>query len=443
MNSKVRVRFAPSPTGFLHIGGVRTALFNYLFARKQKGSFLLRIEDTDRERSRVEFENEILNALKWLGLEWNEAILRQSQRLSIYQAAGEELIERGLAYRVQEEKGSAVKFKVPKRMTRFRDLVHGSIGFDGTLLDDFVIQKSDGFPTYHFACVLDDHEMEITHVIRGDDHISNTPRQLFLYEAFGWQSPQFAHLPLVFGQDRTPLSKRHGAVALSAYQGDGYLPEGILNYLALLGWSPEGNQEIFRREELIEKFSLEGINKTNACFDQEKLKWMNAEHLRRLSDSDYLNRIRTFYTGTAFPNQKRFSEVALLYKTRIRTFQEFSEQAEFFFTDQVQFDPKAVQKYFKDEKTKQDLNEWKKTLDSEGDFSNSQTLEALLRKTAERLGRNAGALIHPTRVAISGRSVTPGLFEVMVLLGKERVLERIEYVIINFGTLGGEMVEEK
>ncbi len=438
MDPKVRVRFAPSPTGFLHIGGVRTALFNYLFAKKQKGSFLLRIEDTDRERSRAEFENEILDALKWLGLKWDEAILRQSERLSVYQAAGEALIGKGLAYRIQEEKGNAVKFKIPKRATKFQDLVHGSIEFDGALLDDFVIQKSDGFPTYHFACVLDDHEMGITHVIRGDDHISNTPRQLFLYEVFNWQPPQFAHLPLVFGQDRTPLSKRHGAVALSAYRKEGYLPEGILNYLALLGWSPGGDREIFSREELIEEFSLEGINKTNACFDHEKLKWMNAEHLRRLSDSDYLNRIHEFYTGTSFTNQKRFNEIALLYKSRIRTFQEFSEQTGFFFADEIQFDPKAVQKYFKDEKTKQDLSEWQKVLDQEGDFSNWQALEALLRKAAEQLGINASALIHPTRVAISGRSVTPGLFEVMVLLGKERVLQRMEYAIIHFEKLGAE-----
>ncbi len=443
MDQKVRVRFAPSPTGFLHIGGVRTALFNYLFAKKQKGSFLLRIEDTDRERSRIEFETEILDALKWLKLEWDKTVLKQSQRLNVYQTAVEELIKKGFAYRVQEEKGSAVKFKIPKRITKFQDLVHGSIEFDGALLDDFVIQKSDGFPTYHFACVVDDHEMRITHVIRGDDHISNTPRQLFLYEAFGWKPPQFAHLPLVFGQDRTPLSKRHGAVALSTYQREGYLAEGILNYLALLGWSPNGDQEIFSREELVEKFSLDGINRTNACFDQEKLKWMNAEHLRRLSDLDYLNRIREFYVETPFLNHKRFNDIALLYKNRIQTFREFSEQTEFFFTDKIQFDRKAVQKYLKDEKAKHNLNEWKRTIDQEGNFSDLQALETLLRKTAERLGINGGELIHPTRVAISGRSVTPGLFEVMSLLGKERVLQRIEYVIINFETLGNEMVEGK
>jgi len=437
MNQKVRARFAPSPTGFLHIGGVRTALFNYLFARKEKGSFLLRIEDTDRERSQIEFENEIINALKWLGLNWDETVFRQSERLNIYQRAGETLIEKGFAYRVQEEKGNAVKFKIPKQITKFQDLVHGPIEFDGALLDDFVILKSDGFPTYHFACVIDDHDMQITHVIRGDDHISNTPRQVALYEALGWKSPQFAHLPLVFAQDRTPLSKRHGAVALTAYQKEGYLPEGILNYLALLGWSPGGNQEILSAKDLVQQFSLEKINKTNACFDQEKLKWVNAEHMRRLSDQDYLRRIREFFSESSFLKQKRFDEIALLHKTRIRTFQEFSDQAAFFFTDEIVFDSTAVQKYFKVETAKQHLIELKKALAEEGNFSDPQALESLLRKTAERLNVNAGVLIHPARVAISGRSVTPGLFEVMVLLGKEVVLKRIEYVIINFERLDG------
>ncbi len=437
MNQKVRVRFAPSPTGFLHIGGVRTALFNYLFARKEKGFFLLRIEDTDRERSRIEFENEILNALKWLGLNWDGAIFRQSERLKIYQAASEALIEKGFAYRAQEEKGNAVKFKIQKRIIKFQDLVHGSIEFDGALLDDLVILKSDGFPTYHFACVVDDHEMEITHVIRGDDHISNTPRQVAIYEAFGWKPPQFAHLPLVFGQDRTPLSKRHGAIALTAYQKEGYLPEGILNYLALLGWSPGGDQEVLSLKNLIQQFSLEKSNKTNACFDQEKLKWINAEHIRQLSKQDYLKRVREFFCEMSFLNHPRFDEIVLLYKSRIHTFQEFSDQAAFFFSDKITFDSTAVQKYFKGENAKQYLTELQKTLAEEGDFSDPQALETLLRKTAERFDVNAGVLIHPVRIAISGRSVTPGLFEVMVLLGKEVVLRRLEYAIINFESFGG------
>ncbi len=431
MDLKPRVRFAPSPTGFLHIGGVRTALFNYLFARREKGVFLLRIEDTDRERSKKEFEDEILDSLKWLGLDWDEAILRQSERLPIYREAAKRLLEGGSAY----ESEGAVKFRIPKKTVKFQDLIHGAIEFDGTLLDDLVIQKSDGFPTYHFACVVDDHEMGITHVIRGDDHISNTPRQIFLYEALGWKPPQFAHLPLVFAADKTPLSKRHGAVSLSAYRKEGYLPEGILNYLALLGWSAGGNQEVFSKDELIQKFDLAKVNKTNACFDPEKFKWMNAEHIRRLSDQDYVRHLGDFLAGEGEKLPHSFSQIARLYKGRIRIFREFREQAGFFFEDKINFDPQAVAKYLKAGEIIRYLDEWKKTLDREGDFSDPKGLEHLLRQTAEKLGIEAKVLIHATRVALSGRSVTPGLFEVMAALGKELVLTRIGYVIINHKNL--------
>ena len=437
MNQNIRVRFAPSPTGTLHIGGVRTALFNYLFARKEKGAFLLRIEDTDRERSRPEFEKEILDSLNWLGLHWDGSILKQSQRLGIYQKMVETLIQKGHAYSFEENGKKAVKFKAPNRSIQFQDLVHGLIRFEQNSFEDFVVQKSDGFPTYHFACVVDDHEMEITHVIRGDDHISNTPKQIAIYEALGWLPPQFGHLPLVFGQDKSPLSKRHGATALSAYHKEGYLPEAILNYLALLGWSSGGNQEIFSREELIEKFSLSGINKTNACFDSEKLKWVNSEHIRRLSDESYLSQIGAFFSEASFSKQKQFSPIALLYKGRIRTFSELLEHTGFFFEQQLVFDPQAVHKHLSADQTRQHLEEWKKVLEKEGDFSNPSVLETLLRQTSERLGINAGALIHPTRVAISGRSVTPGLFEVMALLGKDVVIERMQYAIMHFKQLIG------
>ena len=400
--------------------------------------------------------------MKWLGLDWDEAILRQGERLPIYREAAKRLLESGSAY----ESESAVKFKIPKKIIKFQDLVHGAIEFDGTLLDDLVIQKSDGFPTYHFACVVDDHEMGITHVIRGDDHISNTPRQIFLYEALGWKPPQFAHLPLVFAADKTPLSKRHGAVSLFAYRKEGYLPEGILNYLALLGWAAGGNQEVFSRDELIQKFDLTKVNKTNACFDPEKFRWMNAEHIRRLSDQDYIQRLGDFLAGEGEKLPHSFSQIARLYKDRIRVFREFREQAGFFFSakggsahfrrrtssssrkvlaqkarsasggeDKINFDPQAVAKYLKAGEIIRYLDEWKKTLDREGDFSDPKNLESLLRKTAERLGVEAKILIHATRVALSGRSVTPGLFEVMAALGKELVLRRISYVIINHKNL--------
>lgn len=435
MTSEIRVRFAPSPTGFLHIGGVRTALFNYLFAQREMGEFLLRIEDTDRERSRPEFEQEILDSLTWLGLNWDGPILKQSERLKLYQTTGDQLIQKGLAYRIQEGDRSAVKFKVVKRKVTFDDLVHGAIEFDTNFLDDFIIVKSDGFPTYHFACIIDDHEMGITHIIRGDDHISNTPRQILLFEALGWKAPIYAHLPLVFGQDKTPLSKRHGAVALSTYRKQGYLPAGLLNYLALLGWSPGTAQEIFGLGDLIKEFQLTGINKTNACFDPEKLRWTNGEHLHRLTDQDYLVQMRGFFSGSTMIRHPRFDEIALLYKARLQVFHEFSDQASYFFQDRVQFDPKAVAKHFNKDSTRRNMETWFQVLTEKGNFGDVKSLEDLLRRTSQQIGVEAKELIHPTRVAISGRSVSPGLFEVMTLLGREVVLERIRYVIMHFQEL--------
>ena len=436
MSSVIRVRFAPSPTGFLHIGGVRTALFNYLFARSQNGNFLLRIEDTDRERSSNQYEKEILDSLKWLGLEWDGDIIRQSARLEIYQAACKRLVEKNLAYVVEEGGKTAVKFRVSGRAVQFDDFVHGTIRFDGKALEDFIIQKSDGFPTYHFACVVDDHETGITHVIRGDDHISNTPKQISLYEAFGWSPPKFAHLPLVFGADKTPLSKRHAAVSLAGYRETGYLPEALLNYLALLGWSPGGDQEIFfSRQMLIDQFSLERVNQTNACFDLEKLKWVNAEHIRHLSDEEYLKQISIFYSAAAFKNHPNFNKIALLYKSRIRVLSELKDQTHFFFEDSITFDGEAVRKHLSCSEVKGYLEKWSEVLTQTGAFTDPQALEALLRQTAETLGIKAAALIHPTRVALSGRSVTPGLFDLMVLLGKEVVLHRLQYVILYFNVI--------
>ena len=447
MDSQIRVRFAPSPTGYLHIGGVRTALFNYLFAKKEGGKFLLRIEDTDRERSKPEFEEEILDSLKWLSLTWDEPFFRQSARLDHYQQAIDDLIKNGLAYQIKEAGKFAVKIKVPRRNVSFEDLVHGPVCFEAGFTEDFVIQKSDGYPTYHFACVVDDHDMNISHVIRGDDHLSNTPKQLFIYQAFGWKTPKFAHLPLVFGSDRTPLSKRHSAVSVSAYRSEGYLPEGLLNYLALLGWSPKNNVEVFTLNELIALFQIGQINTTNACFDPEKLKWVNSEHIRRMSPERYAEGLRGFVINChsdeqsdeesrnrilRFAQDDKFKQITLLYRNRLRTFSEFLEQPAFFFQENVTFDPEAVKKYLFKEEVRNYLTQWRKILCEEGDFSSPESLETLLRHSAEKFKIQAGSLIHPTRVAITGRSVSPGLFEVMFLLGKDVVLRRLEYVIINF-----------
>ena len=394
---------------------------------------MLRIEDTDRERSKPEFEKEILESLEWLGLNWDEEVLRQSDRLNAYQRAADELIKKGVAYRDTDFEGrSAVKFKVEKKRIEFQDLVHGKIEFDSALFDDFVIQKSDGFPTYLLACVVDDHEMSISHVIRGDDHISNTPRQILIYEALGWKTPEFAHLPLVLGPDKAPLSKRHGTVSFDSYRKTGYLPWGFLNYLALLGWSPGENREYMSREELIREFRLVQVHPTSACFDLEKLKWLNSEHIRSLNQETYLKKAREFFEchhPEAFHRiGERFDQTALLYRERTRIFEELYEQAIFFFQDEVSFDPQAVDKYLRDERTRQNLEDWRSALVREGDFSNSKVLETLLRKTASHLGIEPKHLIHPTRVAISGRSVTPGLFEIMMILGKETVVHRISYV---------------
>ncbi|OGW80666.1 MAG: hypothetical protein A3G33_08805 [Omnitrophica bacterium RIFCSPLOWO2_12_FULL_44_17] len=429
----IRVRFAPSPTGSLHIGGIRTALFNYLFAKHYAGTFLVRIEDTDRERSEKRFEIEILESLKWLGLVWDEYPIRQSERLPFYRDAAARLVSAGLAYEEEGPAGKAVKFKMPETKIKFPDMVSGPIEFDASLFDDLVIIKSDGFPTYHFACVIDDHEMNISHVIRGADHISNTPRQIAIYEAFGWKAPEFAHLPLVFGIDGTLLSKRHGAVSLAEYRKEGYLPVGILNYLALLGWASGGSQELFTLQEIANLFSLEHVSQANARFDTEKLKWLNSEHIRKLSNDDFCARLKTYlqeYEPDGLRSDDgRLNKVMPLYKERIRTFREFMEQACFFFQDEISYDPKAVQQHFKGEETRKMLEEWTKILERDGNFEDPALLEALLRSSAEKLGVKAGLLIHPTRVAISGRSATPGLFETMVILGQNLVLKRLRYVV--------------
>jgi len=434
--SQVRVRFAPSPTGSLHIGGVRTALYNYLFSRSTKGVFLIRIEDTDRERSRPEYEKEILESLEWLGLRWDEPVVRQSERLESYRDAAQTLIRKGLAYVSEEEGRKAIKMKCPDRPIRFNDLVHGPIHFDGQGLGDFVIQKSDGYPTYHLASVVDDHHMRISHVIRGDDHISNTPRHLLLYEALGWTPPEFAHVPLVFGTDRTPLSKRHGHISLARYREEGYLASALLNDLALLGWSPPSHREFLTREELESEFRLEDINKTNACFDPDKLKWLNSEHLRKLPPDRYVKAVEEFLGEAMVNRTDRVRELALLFRDRIQTLGDLRSQASYFFEEDIELEPQAVSKYLSNQETRAHLEALLNVLEKEGDFSDPQGLERLLRSTAERLGIHARDLIHPTRVAVTGRSVSPGLFDVLVLLGKERVLKRIRYVIIQLSQKG-------
>lgn len=427
----IRVRFAPSPTGYLHIGGVRTALFNYLYARSVGGKFLLRIEDTDRERSKPEFEKEILTSLEWLGLKWDEPFPRQSEKLEKYRALAAELVSKGLAYEEKGEGGkTAVKFKMPKQKTVVHDLVHGEIASDTSLFDDLVIIKSDGYPTYHWACVIDDHDMEISHVIRGDDHISNTPRQILLFEAMGWKPPKYAHLPLIMGADGTPLSKRHGAVSLTQFREDGYLPEGLLNYLALLGWGTEGNQEIYSLDELIKKFSLKRINKNNARFNSEKLDWINAQHLKKIPEADYLARMTAFYEKTEFKKipAERWKQLVFLYRSRIKTFKDFGEQAACFLDEKINYEPVMAASYLDNKPLKRHLESWVESVGEETDvfFDDPKKIEDKTRENAAGWGIEAKDLIHPLRFALTGRTVSPGLFELMSAMGKDGCVVRIK-----------------
>lgn len=440
MSEAVRVRFAPSPTGYLHIGGVRTALFNYLFAKSSGGLFFLRIEDTDRERSKPEFETEILRSMEWLEFICDGSVVRQSERFDRYRETAERLVSEGKAVVSTEKGGRAIVYKTPAERIRFNDLVHGDIEFDTVTFEDLVLIKSDGSPAYNFACVVDDHDMQITHVIRGDDHISNTPKQILLYQLLGYEIPHFGHLPLIVGQDGAPLSKRHGAVSLRAFQEEGFLPEAMLNYLALLGWSSGDDKEIYGLQELTSKFSMQGVNSKSACFDMEKLRWLNGEHLRALPEAVYQARLADFIKNFAVfeitPSADRLTRAAALLKDRIKTFREFSAQADYFFKTVPDFDPAAVKKSWKDEKSKNYLGKLGAAL-GPCDFQDPVVLEKITRDTAAELGVSAGALIHPLRVSLTGRGVSPGIFELMAALGKEMSLERIHYATRHFADLRG------
>lgn len=435
---QVRVRFAPSPTGYLHIGSVRTALFNYLYAKSQRGVFLLRIEDTDLERSRPEYETEIMKSMEWLGFQIEEEVLRQSSHFELYLEMAGKLVKEEKAFVSTEKGGRAIVLKMPKTRVKFHDLVHGTIEFDTTVFEDLVLIKSDGSPTYNFACVIDDHAMKISHVIRGDDHISNTPKQIVLYEAMDYPLPTFAHLPLIVGKDGSPLSKRHGDVSLRAYQEEGFLPQALLNYLALLGWSSGDDQEIFSVEELVRKFSMNRVNSKSACFDNEKLQWLNAEHLRALDDKTYetelVRFLRKYHGFQEGLDEALICRAAKLFRGRIKTFKEFVEQADYFFRKDLSFDSLAIRKYWKDERVKDHLVKLSAAFEPM-EFRDASLIETKTRALASELGLPAGALIHPMRVALTGRSVSPGLFDLMMALGKDLVLSRLRYTIEHFSDL--------
>ena len=473
-----RVRFAPSPTGYLHVGGARTALFNWLFARRLGGVFVLRIEDTDLQRSSDEMVAGILDGLRWLGLDWDEGPLSggafgpylQSERLDRHRAMAERLVAGGHAYycyctadelKAKREAGEAatgawrydrtcaaltdvdvaarerdriphvVRFRVPEGAAGFDDLVHGRIEFDGANLEDFVLLRSDGQPTYQLSVVSDDVEMKITHVVRGDDHISNTPKQILLYRAAGAAVPKFAHVPLILGADKKRLSKRHGATSVTEYAKQGYLPEAMFNFLSLLGWSPGGDQEIFSREALVQAFALEGISGGNAVFNVEKLDWFNQQHLMRLPPDELAMRVKPWLEAAALwrddylgDRHAWFLAVLELLRPRARRLDEFAAQGALFFSDAIEYDAAAVEKHLKAPGTDAHLEAIDAALNALDTFDPAST-ESSLRAIADARGVKAGVLIHAVRVAITGKTASPGLFDVLALLGRDRVRARI------------------
>jgi glutamyl-tRNA synthetase len=431
-DKKVRVRFAPSPTGHLHVGGARTALYNWLFARHEGGTFILRIEDTDRTRSTEEMVTAIIEAMKWLGLDWDEGPFRQSDALPIYAEYAKRLVDAGRAYTVEDqEKGRAIRFKMVEGVTKFDDLIHGEIAVDAADLEDFVVLKSDGFPTYNFACVVDDARMGITHVIRGDDHITNTSKQLCLYQALGLAPPKFGHIPMILGEDGTRLSKRHGATSVEEYRKQGYLSGALVNFLALLGWSPGKDQEVMSRQELIEKFTVDRCNKTSARFDHQKLDWMNGVYIKAMPAEALAEAVVPFLKQAGLDPDARprewLRELVNLYRERFNTLAEFPEKTVFFFTDTFDYDEAAVSKFLRNEGTIEMLAAARRELAKVVPF-NAAGIEACLREVAKQRAVGLGKVAQPLRVAVTGVSVSASLFETLVLLGKETVLRRLERI---------------
>jgi glutamyl-tRNA synthetase len=424
-NGKIKVRFAPSPTGFLHLGSARTALFNWLYARHAGGEMVLRIEDTDMARSEERFLAEILEDLKWMGLDWDSEIIYQSRRFDLYRKKAAEILDAGKAYK----EGEAVIFRVEKgRVVEIDDMVHGRITFNTDDIKDQVMIKSDGSPAYNFCCVVDDADMGITHIIRGDDHISNTPKQALFYEALGHRLPSFAHIPLMMGADGAKLSKRHGAVAVEEYRNQGYLPEAMVNYLVLLGWNPGDEREILSLDEAVSLFTIEKMSDVQARFDTQKLRWMNAEYIKarpveRLLPLVKEHLIKAGYDAAALP-EVTLVKLIELYKVRIKTMIEFPVLTACFFTEDYPFEEKGSRKYLEPVENRVNLKIFADRLEDTGDFTSSR-IEEVCRQVAEERSLKAAQIIHPTRMAISGTTQGAGLFEMMELLGKERVLSRM------------------
>jgi glutamyl-tRNA synthetase len=482
-SSTPRVRFAPSPTGYLHVGGARTALFNWLFARHERGTFILRLEDTDVERNRPELVEGILDSLRWLGLSWDEGPFFQSQRLEMYRAAAARILAAGAAYpcyckpsvyggadasphpgdegdfeddraqrtvcpcrfltmaeraeRKTQGVSHAIRFAVPRSgTTKFEDVVFGAREIQNEEIEDFVLLRSTGLPTYQLSVVVDDIDMSITHVIRGADHLSNTPKQALLYQALAAAPPVFAHVPLILGPDRTRLSKRHGATSVGSYREEGFLAEAFRNFLALLGWSAGDDSQYLRTAELVERFALSGVSRTNAVFDRDKLEWFNTQYLQKPPVEELLPLVEEELLSTGLWQEEWSSgsgrdwlaRAVDLIRPRTRVLPDFSGWARGFFTDRFEYDPLAREKFWKDERLPNLLSKLADALEALPDW-NHDACEHALRALAESAGVKAGLLINATRVAILGRAVAPPLFDSMLVIGRAPVIERLRRAI--------------
>jgi glutamyl-tRNA synthetase len=477
INDTPRVRFAPSPTGYLHVGGLRTALYNYLFAKNNNGTFVLRIEDTDRNRYVEGAVDNLIKALNWAGLNFDEGPYvggnygpyMQSERLDIYKIYTDELIEKGNAYycfctperlkalKEQQEKQKlpqakydkhclhlskeeveknlaagipkVVRLNVEENQTiKFDDTIRDHVEFESNNVDDQVLIKSDNYPTYHLANVVDDHLMKITHVIRGEEWLSSTPKHVLLYDAFGWERPVFAHLPLLLNPDRSKLSKRQGDVAVEDYRDKGFLKDALINFVALLGWNAGDDKELYYMDELISSFSLERVNKAGAVFDLQKLNWLNAEHLRKKSNEELLNLLKDEIQKSEFKNQNYSHNYLKLIieamKERVSFIKEFIDTCTYFYEAPTEYEQKSVEKNWKSETPEQ-----LKRLNVEfSGLSNpsKEDYEHALAKVAEELNVGKGKLIHPLRLAVSGQSTGPGMFDILFILGKDEIIKRIE-----------------
>lgn len=463
---QVRVRFAPSPTGYLHIGGVRTALFNWLYARRHHGTFILRIEDTDQSRSTEEAITAILEGMRWVGLDWDEGPYRQTERMELYRDHAMRLLKAGQAYwcvctaeeleerrkdalakglqprydgRCRERRianpgdAAALRFRAPQEgQTVIEDLIKGRVVFENAVLDDLIILRSNGYPTYNFSVVVDDALMGITHVVRGDDHLTNTPRQVPIFQALGFQVPEFGHLSMILGSDKARLSKRHGATSVLAYRDMGYLPEALINYLVRLGWS-FGDQEIFSLQEMIEKFSFDHVQKSSAVFNPEKLQWLNAHYIKHGEPKRVAEQMRPFLERAGVGAEATgksslwMEQLVLAFRERSQTLEEMAKAAIPYLQSEIQMDEAAVKKFLTPA-IAPILERLADRFALVSDFDKGG-LEAVFKNVVADAGINMGELAQPVRVALTGRTASPGLFEVIDLLGRDRTLERLRHAV--------------